>query len=339
MTILRLAGLNLGVCVLSSLSVAQDTVPAASTPAAAPPGASSTPVTLRLKPRVGAFHVMRLSAQQVIEVGEEEASTASSAPQTGQKMLQNVSVDFNWKPLRLLPNGDSLWRFWIVSTRFERIAPGATPIRYDSKRPPQKVHEQAEFFHLMVNTGLTFRMDARGHLAEVREADKMAEAIWQKMGLKNKSDRAMLLGLLKRELGDNAFRNVGVLLATFPAAPASLGTSWAKNDPVTSDSGLIYAGHCTLQSRQNGTATIAREATVAPDPVELKKPVSERQRLPLAGWQRGTYRVEEATGYTRSALLTQEFKARIDDSGFVAGNRGQPFRMHMTLRLETVTAK
>lgn len=336
MTTSHFVPLSLGLCLCSTFAAAQDT-----TPTPAPPTPDSQHLHLRLKPRLGAFYMMRLSARQEVEIGADTSvETKATESKTGlQKIQQNVSFDFNWKLLKLLPNGDSLWRFWILATRFERIAPGAPAIRYDSRRPPQKVPEQAELFHLMLNTGLTFRLDARGRIVEVREADQMADAIWKKMGLKNIAERQMLQGMLKRELGNNAFRNLGVLLAAFPARHITIGDSWAKNDRVATDWGLIYAGQCTLQTRDKGIATIERNAKVAPDPRELKKPVAERQLMPITGVQRGAYTVEEATGHTRSSLLTQDFQGRVDETGFIAGNNGRSFLMNMTLRLDTIAAK
>src|SRR5687767_8905116 len=92
-----------------SAAVAQDDAPR-------PDGlASPPPLDLQLKPRIGSFYVMRLSARQEVEVGEDPTGKSKDA---GQKMLQNISYDFNWKPLEILPNGDSLWRFWVIGSRF-----------------------------------------------------------------------------------------------------------------------------------------------------------------------------------------------------------------------------
>ena len=178
----------------------------------------------------------------------------------------------------------------------------------------------------LLNQSIEMKLSPEGAVSDVRGIDK----IWKKSfagakGMTPQMQRQMESGM-KKMFGDTFIKSMmqdsGM---SFPQNPVRLGQTWYQRVETGGQLPLIVNLRRTLQSRDNGALTIGENGTLSMG--DITKSIAfgpASMRMAITGTYSGTTVLDETTGFTRSATLSQRF------GGTVGGKAsGQTISMRM----------
>lgn len=207
-------------------------------------------------------------------------------------------------------------------------------IEYNSEDPPDEVALPAKAFAAMLGQGFTLKMTPTGRVTDIQGVDKMFEAIFEAIDIPEGPMMDSVVEGLKQQFGDEALKEMmEKMTAVFPDKPVAIGDSWSLKATLATGFPVIMENTWTLTDRKDGVATINVESTFKPNPEgEPMKIGPMTMRFRLKGSQKGTFKLDEATGWFIEGELTQKMAGEVTMKGIP----GQTEEMSVPMTIETV---
>ena len=246
------------------------------------------PVTLRLNLAPNIEYSMRLVADQNVTV------VAKNKKET---LTQSVAQDWTYDVREVRADGTTLLGCKIVAVSYSRQAPNGV-VEWNS-RDGKPAPEAVDYFSAFVGARFSLELDKSGRIGRVSGVSELTERIITLYGL-SASSAASIRPLMNKTASGNTFKNIGNLMASFPDKPLQIGESWKKIDPISGDGGFDYDTTCSLQSLENGVATIGVKSKLV---LQKNVPVASRNPFFAGATQSGTLLVDEKTGWTNNAQV------------------------------------
>ena len=207
-------------------------------------------------------------------------------------------------------------------------------IEYNSDDPPDEVALPAKAFAAMLGQGFTLKMTPTGRVTDIQGVDKMFEAIFEAIDIPEGPMMDSVAEGLKQQFGDEALKEMmEKMTAVFPDKPVAIGDSWSQKVTLATGFPAIMENTWTLADRKDGVATINVESTFKPNPEgEPMKIGPMTMRFRLKGSQKGTFKLDEATGWFVEGELTQKMAGDVT----MKGMPGQTEEMTVPMTIETV---
>ncbi len=208
-------------------------------------------------------------------------------------------------------------------------------IEYNSDDPPDSIEEvplAARAFALMVGRTFTMKMTPEGRVLEIKGMDKIFEAIFKSLGLPDDPMKDTVADGLRRQFGEDAMKEMlESAMAVCPDRPVGTGESWSAKMALTKTLPMIMEQTWTLTARNDGVATVKVEATIKPNkdaPAAKMGPATVTYTL--KGSEKGTYKLDETTGWLIEGDMTLELSGEITTKGMP----GQPKEMSLPILIE-----
>lgn len=190
-------------------------------------------------------------------------------------------------------------------------------VDYDSAEPPDEVPKLARGMAALVGQSFTLDMTAEGRVTRVEGIDALLAHMIEKLKLPAGAMKTMMEDQLKKQFGDKAMREtMEQLMAMYPDKPVGIGDSWTRKVKVTKGFPLEMENTYVLKDRKGGVAILDTKSTLKSDPkAEPMKMGPLSISYALSGKQEGQVEMDEATGWTLGAKLTQEFSGTMTMEG------------------------
>jgi hypothetical protein len=191
---------------------------------------------------------------------------------------------------------------------------------------PQKLPGANATNNILSGQSIEMRLSPEGAVSDVRGADK----IWKRSlaGVKGVTPqmRRQMESSMKQMLGDTFIKNLMQSSGmAYPQNPIRLGQAWYQRMETGGQLPLVVNLRRTLQSRNNGALTIGENGVLSIG--DITKSVAfgpTSMQMALTGTYSGTTVLDEATGFARSATLSQRYGGTIS-----AKAEGQAVSMRM----------
>lgn len=190
-------------------------------------------------------------------------------------------------------------------------------VDYDSANPPDEVPAAARAMAALVGQSFTLDITPEGRVTKVQGLDAMLAHMIEKLGLPDGPTKTMMEDQLKKQFGDQAMRQtMEQLMAVYPDKPVAVGDAWTKKVKLTKGFPLQIDTTYAMKGRKAGVATLDTKSTLKSDPkAEPLKMGPLSISYDLSGTQKGQIEMDEASGWTRGAKLTQEFSGKMKMEG------------------------
>lgn len=289
--------------------------------ALARPAGAEDKLDLRLKLKKGSVYRLKLTLDQQIVVtpataanGEQSRPRRRQPPaaQPPRNIEQVLSVNYTMTVENVDAEGAMT-----IQTRYDAVLfrrKGATgAVEYDSAKPPKQPPAAAQAFAVLPGLGFTMTLTADGTVKSVQGIDALIAEVIRRLELPQGPAKASTRTLLAEHFGEAAMKqNMQNLFALYPPRPVAAGESWTRKIVVSKGFPLVIDGTYRLKSRDGGVAEIEINAKLAPNadaaPVEVG---TGKMTYDLSGSQRGSARVDEATGWTVSLKTEQDVSGAI----------------------------
>jgi hypothetical protein len=187
----------------------------------------------------------------------------------------------------------------------EKVYPA---IHYDSNKPTKIIPAADQSLAALVGQSLVSTISPRGETLSIAGMDDIIQRIIANE--KSPALRAELQKNLKASFDSQGKQALGI--AIFPESAVSVGDSWKTQNIQFAQVPLSVSAQYSLNSRQNGLATLAVQSTISAHAVSPSikiqgNPVSYN----LSGTQNGVLHVNEQSGWTHDAELHQRISGRI----------------------------
>lgn len=188
---------------------------------------------------------------------------------------------------------------------------------YDSEDPPEEIPLPARGFAAMVGQGFTMKMTPDGQVKELSGVGEMLEKIVESLELSEGPMKDMIVEGIKNHFGDKALKEMmEQMLGGFPGKPVGIGDSWSQELTLTMGFPMTIENTCTLIDRKDGVATIKVESTIKPNkdapPMKIG-PMT--MKYDLKGTQKGTFKLDEATGWFVGGEMKQKMSGEMTMKG------------------------
>ena len=287
----------------------------------AAPAAASDKLELRLRLKKGDVYRLKLTVDQHVEQGAGQTTGgearrprggadgggSSAPPLKPQTVEQVLTVGYTMSVEDVDADGAMTITTAYDSVALRQKGPSGA-VEYDSANPPKQPAPAARAFAVL--PGLSFKMTVTpaGTVKSVDGVNEMLAEVVRRLSLPEGPERRNVQKALSEQFGDAAMKqNMQDLFALYPPRPVAVGESWDHKVAVSRGFPVVIDGAYTLKGRGGGVAEIALKDKLSPNdaagPVELG---TGKMAYELTGAQRGTARVDEATGWTQSLATEQE---------------------------------
>ena len=289
------------------------------------PAFASDKLELRLRLKKGDAYRLKLTVDQHVEQGAGETTGgearkprggadggSSSPPLKAQTIDQVLTVGYTMTVEDVDADGAMT-----VTTTYDSVAlrqkGPAGVVEFDSANPPKQLAPAARAFAVL--PGLSFRMTLApaGTVKSVEGVNEMLAEVVRRLSLPEGAERRNVQKVLSEQFGDAAMKqNMQDLFALYPPRPVAVGETWDHKLVVSRGFPVVIEGAYTLKGRAGGVAEIALKDKLSPNatagPVDLG---TGKMTYELSGEQRGTAKVDEATGWTQSLVTEQDVSGTI----------------------------
>jgi hypothetical protein len=272
---------------------------------------------LRLRLKKGQEYRLRLTVDQHVVQTPPPPSPAGNRPQRQQQrqqpppqpqaIEQTLAIGYTMSVEDVGGDGAMTLATKYDSVLFRQKGP-AGAIEYDSKKPPKQPPAAAKAFAALPGLGFRMTVTGDGAVKSVDGLDEMLAEMLRRLDVADGPARANLQKVLTEQFGEAAMKqNMQNLFALYPPRPVAVGESWGRRLVVAKGFPLVIDGTYSVKSREGGVAEIALDAKVSPNAdaggVDLG---TGKMTYELSGTQRGSAKVDEATGWTRSLVTEQD---------------------------------
>jgi hypothetical protein len=259
--------------------------------------AAQEKLDLRLHLAKGDTHHMNVTLDQTID------QTAGPAH---QQTSQTVGVTYTFKVEDVDVQGNAT-----VSVRYDAVSFHArTPsgvVDYDPGKPaagPMPVMVSA--LAALVGESYSVTVDPRGSVTQVGGLQKMLADVLAHLNVSDGVVRAAVEKTVRQQLAEgNLKQSLRDVFAPFPGRPIEIGQNWVRNSPLTLGFPMNLETTYTLQSRENGVATISVVGKAATVPNALLDLGPVKMNYDLKGEQTGSIEIIESSGWARAATVSQ----------------------------------
>jgi hypothetical protein len=279
--------------------------------------AAEEKLELHLRLKKGQEYRLRLTVDQHVVQTPPPPSPAGNRPQRQQQrqqpppqpqaIEQTLAVGYTMSVEDVDAGGAMTLATKYDSVLFRQKGPAGV-VEFDSKNPPKQLPPSAKAFAALPGLGFKMTVTSEGAIKSIDGLDDMLAELLRRLDVADGPARANLQKVLTEQFGEAAMKqNMQNLFALYPPRPVAVGESWGRKLVVAKGFPLVIDGTYTLKSRDNGVAEIALDAKVSPNAdaggVDLG---TGKMSYELSGTQRGSAKVEEATGWTRSLTTEQD---------------------------------
>lgn len=233
-----------------------------------------------------------------------------------QEMTQTIGLGYIFKVEEMEAEGDALVKVTYHSALFKHDGPVGT-FEYDSSNPPAEVPLLARGFAALVGQSFSMKISPDGHIKDVQGMNAMLSHILEKLDLPEGTMKTSLEKSLREQFGAQGLKeSMETMMAIYPNQPVGIGDSWTERTVISRGLPMILDNTWTLKERKNGLAIIEVSSIVKPNPEAAPMEWGPaRLTYDISGKQKGTIELEEATGWTTSGKLTQQFSGQIKAEG------------------------
>jgi hypothetical protein len=265
---------------------------------AGPAAGSGEKIQLRLNVKKGESIKLRVSMEQDISqtIGDMK-----------QDMEQTVVMTMTYNIVDVAEDGTATINASYDGVVYRNDGPLGL-IEYDSDKSEGDAHPLAGGFAALVGKSFTMMMTPTGEVTQVQGIEEMLDAMIEDMGVPDGPEKEMMREQMKKQFGDEAMKNqVRNMVTTYPEKPVGVGDTWTEKVADVPQLPIVITTTYTFKSRSEGIATLEVESEVTPNPdAEPVNAGMARISYDLSGEMNGTMEIEEATGWTRKASVTQE---------------------------------
>ena len=199
--------------------------------------------------------------------------------------------------------------------KFRQVGPMG-PIEYDSTKDQETDNPLAAGFAGLLNQSFTVVFDSTGQPVEVMGMEEMIDNIAAKMPAPNEEARQQMKEGLRKQLGDQATKQMMGNMPAYPAQPVGVGDQWENTASMGSPVAMIATNSVTFASRKDGKATLKIKSTLAPGPQGEQMEMGKmKMDMTIEGDQDGTMVIDEATGMLVEATMQQDLNCTMTMTG------------------------
>lgn len=286
--------------------------------------AAEEKVELRFRLEEGESYKLRVTIEQEIVrwiEGEE------------QEIIQTIGIGQTFDVKKVDADGTATIEVTFGPMAMKMEGPQGT-FEYDSEDPPDEVPLPGKALGAMVGQGFTMKITPEGRVTDLKGADKMFEAMLESLDLPEGPIKDSIVESLKDQFGEEALKEMMEnMTALLPDKPVGIGDSWSHTIVLTKGFPSIMENTWTLTDRKDGVATIKVKSTIKsnPDAPPMKMgPMTMKYKL--KGSQKGTVKLDEATGWFVEGEIKQEMSGEI----IMGGIPGQAKEQSLPILIEGV---
>lgn len=300
-------------------------------PDAVPAAPSGEKVELRVRLKKGERYRYGMEMEQTIvqEVGGRE-----------MEIVQSTGFVYAFDVLEALPDGAYAMECVFESARTKSAVPGME-FEYDSKSAKKDEPVPAPARPLAALVGGKFRceFDALAKCRKVEGMAKLLDDMLDSIPTEGVPDpetfKATMRKALGGQFGDEAMK--GAFSQSFgylPPRPVAVGESWEFKASLRLGFALDVSAKYTLKERKDGRSILAFEGTVVtPAGAEPMDAGMMKMRADIEGSLKGTFEIEEASGWIRSGSSEMEMKGKMTVISDGADGMEVPLRSKAKVRL------
>jgi len=204
---------------------------------------------------------------------------------------------------------------------------------YDSEDPPDEVPPPAMSLAAIVDEGFTVKMTPEGRVTEITGVDKMLERLCEAIEALDEETKKEIVESMKRQFGDDAMKQMmESITAILPDEPVAVGDSWSQEIALTVPFSAVFEITGTLTDRTGGVSTVELDCTIKPNPdAPPVKMGSMSMTYKLEGTQKGTLKIDEATGWFAEGQITQEIEGEM-----IMTSAGEPDEVSVPMLIKSV---
>ena len=252
------------------------------------PSRAQEPIALRLNLAPKFEYSMRLVANQTIALVTKKKKDT---------LTQSLTQDWIYDVREVRADGTTILGCKISAISFDQKRPDGT-LSWNS-RDGKPAPEPIDFFGVLIGARFSLELDKSGRIRRVIGLNELTERVLAFYDLGDKLTASMR-PLMRKTVGDNTFKNIGNLMASFPDAPLQIGQNWKKIDPLSGSDGFDYDTTCVLQQLENGVATIGVKSVLV---AQKNATTASRNPFFAGATQTGTLLVDTQSGWTNNAQV------------------------------------
>lgn len=252
---------------------------------------------LRMHWTKGDTHEMSVTLDQTI------AQTLGPAH---QESSQSMGVTYTFKVEEVDAQGNATISVRYDAVRFHAKTPSGV-VDYDPTKPangplPVMVTALAS----LVGQSYSVTVSPHGAVTQVAGVQKMLDNVLSHLTIPDGVLRFAAEKTIRQQLSEaNLKQSLRDVFTPFPDHSVTIGETWSRSTPVTMGFPMNVETTYTLQSRDNGIATISISGRVATAPNARMDLGTVKMDYDLKGEQTGSLEVIESSGWTRLATLSQ----------------------------------
>lgn len=283
-------------------------------------------VRLRLGLEQGKAYAMATVVEQKIDQDIQGRKVATS---------QRIGTDYTFEVQEVKRDGAMRAKVTYQRVRMEQDGPMGK-VDYDSANPPEKVHALAQGAASLVGQSVTMELMPDGRITRLEGMDALFKRMLDGMEFPPGVPKATMEEQLKRQFGDKAMRSsMEQLTAIYPEKPVAVGESWTRKARASVGFPMQVETTYTLKARKDGTALVGLKSKVAGDPkADPMKMGPLSMAFDVSGSQEGEMELDEATGWTKRAKITQDLSGKVK----VEGMPGQTEAMSWPITIQGTVA-
>lgn len=229
---------------------------------------------------------------------------------------QTLGMGYRFSVLKVDEMGVASVKVAYRSILWKQESPLGT-MEYDSEHPPAQIPPAALGYVGLVGQGFTMRVTADGQVREISGLDALYDHVLEKLNLPNDAAKAAAGKSVKEQFGEQSIKEMmGQMMNIYPGEPVRVGGSWQKRVALMRGFPMILDTLYTLTAHSQGTAHIKVHTDIKSNP-EAKPLALGPMKLSyvLTGQQGGELEIDEATGWTQHAAMTQKLSGTITTEG------------------------
>lgn len=265
-------------------------------------GSSDEKIPLRLKLSQGDTFVLLMSSQE---------TTTNSAD--GQSVDTESSTDMRLRYTveSVAPDGSITFISKYDSFKTE----GGTNLgstSYDSEDPNRDIDSfENRIIDSMLDKELRVTMSPFGKITSLTGFEAVLEGMMDEVDAEK---RPLVEPMIESIFGNIAIEEMMQNLFTpYPEEPVGVGDSWTSSAVVSVGVSFLLDSTFTVLDRENGVATLGVESIIStnPDAEPIDFLIFKMAYADMNGTQTGTVQVDESTGLTIKATLSQDFTGEL----------------------------
>lgn len=248
-----------------------------------------------------------------------------------QETSQTMSVTYTFKVDDVDAQGNATISVHYDAVRFHAKTPSGV-VDYDPTKPATgPVPVMVTALVSLVGQSYSVTVNPHGTVTQVAGVQKMLDNVLSHLTISEGVLRFAVEKTIRQQLSEaNLKQSLGDVFAPFPDHPVAIGESWSRTTPVTMGFPMNVETTYTLQSRDNGIATISVAGKVATAPNAMMDLGAVKMDYHLKGQQTGSLEIIESSGWTRAATLSQH----LEGQATVRGPNVDPQTIPVTIQTE-----